>query len=323
MLEFVAVMAQTGTDVANNNPAPVSVLAHILEYVAVMALGGLVGIGELVSRYRDAPGRALKTIPALFYIALNMGAAAGALFLLTVLKWVPENKEATVLVRVLASGFGAMAVFRTSLFTVRVNGQDVPMGPSGFLQVVLSAADRAVDRARATARSKAVAQAMTGVSFQSAYQALPTFCIALMQNLSKEDQATLARDIAAVQASNMDPQIKALALGLALMNQVGESVLVTAISQLPQLKIAALVTVSPMRLEISLKKGGRFILNALAKDQSGTLIIGKQVAWTTSDPGIATVDAMGHVVGIAAGEVLVTATADDAVSNTASISVVA
>ena len=295
----------------------------MLEYLAVIALGGLVGTGELVSRYRDAPARALKTFPAILYLALNMGASAAALFLVTALGWIPEGKQPALLARVLASGFGAMALFRTSLFTVRVNGQDVPMGPSAFLQVVLSAADRAVDRVRATARSKAVAQAMAGVNFQSAYVNLPAYCLALLQNLPKEDQESLGIEIKALLGSAVDPQIKSLTLGLALMNRVGENVLQTAISQLPQLKTATLVAITPKRLELSLKKGGRTALFAQAKDVAGNIINGKQVTWTSSDSGIATVDALGEIVGLSLGVVTVTATTEDHTFDTAVVTVVA
>lgn len=45
-----------------------------LDWFAVAALGSLVGGSELVSRYRDAPEKALRTVPAMFYIVINMAA---------------------------------------------------------------------------------------------------------------------------------------------------------------------------------------------------------------------------------------------------------
>ena len=50
--------------------------ATFLDYAIVAALGALVGSGELVSRYRDAPAGALRTRPALFYILLNLAASS-------------------------------------------------------------------------------------------------------------------------------------------------------------------------------------------------------------------------------------------------------
>jgi len=55
------------------------------------------------------------------------------------------------------AGVSAMAFFRTSLFVVRSGDRDVGVGPSGFLQIFLGAADRAVDRKRAAARAGSAA----------------------------------------------------------------------------------------------------------------------------------------------------------------------
>jgi len=51
-------------------------MAVTLDFAAAALLGILVGLAELVSRYRDAPHAALYTRPALLYLVLN-GAASG------------------------------------------------------------------------------------------------------------------------------------------------------------------------------------------------------------------------------------------------------
>jgi hypothetical protein len=51
-------------------------IIRLLFYILTLFLGGAVGVSELVSRYKDAPLRALLTIPAVLYIGLN--ALAGA-----------------------------------------------------------------------------------------------------------------------------------------------------------------------------------------------------------------------------------------------------
>jgi hypothetical protein len=53
-----------------------------LDWIAVAALGALVGASEWIARYRDAPDRALRTWPAAFYIAINLAASVGALGLI-------------------------------------------------------------------------------------------------------------------------------------------------------------------------------------------------------------------------------------------------
>jgi hypothetical protein len=286
----------------------------VIDYLAVAAIGILVGMGELVSRYRDAPGRALMTVPAGVYIILNGFAGVTALFLLGLFKATltpaGASEASSRVVQILAAGFGAMAVFRSSLFVVHVGEQDVPIGPSGFLQVVLGAADRAVDRLRAKARAQAVTLAMGGVSFASAQVALPTFCLALMQNLPKDDQEALGRQVKAISESTMDPEVKALALGLSLMNVVGDGVLAAAIASLsPQIKAARVIVVNPGSTD-PLTAGTRRSFRAEARDANNRIIAGKAVIWASSDNTIAAVDVLGEVSGVAAGKAIISAAAD-------------
>jgi hypothetical protein len=56
-----------------------------------------------------------------------------------------------------------MALFRTSLFTVRAGGEDLNVGPGLSSRPCEIAADREVDRARAHGRNIAIAQLMQGV----------------------------------------------------------------------------------------------------------------------------------------------------------------
>jgi hypothetical protein len=98
--------------------------------------------------------------------------------------------------------------------------------------VILSAADREVDLVRAQARAKSVDRIMRDVSFTKAADALTTHCLALMQNVSAEDQRAVARQVAELKTSSMDEDVKALNLGLLLMNAVGEHVLAAAVTSL-------------------------------------------------------------------------------------------
>jgi len=134
--------------------------------------------------------------------------------------------------RILMAGVSAMAFFRTSLFVVRAGDRDVGVGPSGFLQIFLGAADRAVDRKRAAARSDAVDKVMKGVDFAKAWKALPPYCLALMQNISPEDQRVLTRVVEDLDKRDAEPNVKALLLGIELINVVGVDVLTTAVESL-------------------------------------------------------------------------------------------
>jgi len=209
-----------------------------LDYLAAAILGGLVGGGELASRYRDAPASALYTRPALFYILLNIVASVAALTLTHVFGWTfgSAGKPGDATVRwtqVLVSGVSAMALFRTSLFNVRAGDRDIAVGPGSFLQIFRDSADRAVDRVRAQARGKKVADLMKGISYEKASQGLPPYCLALMQNVPAEEQARLTQSLEVLdQDEDIDTAIKVRIQGLHLMNVVGPNVLTAAVESL-------------------------------------------------------------------------------------------
>jgi hypothetical protein len=152
----------------------------------------------------------------------------GALALIRAYNWFGPSRWTQILM----AGISAMAFFRTSLFIVRAGDRDVGVGPSGFLQIFLGAADRAVDRLRAAVRSEAVARVMKGVDYEKAKESLPEYCLALMQNVPVEDQQSLVRALKNVNMQQAEPSVKALLLGLELINVVGVDVLTTAVKSL-------------------------------------------------------------------------------------------
>jgi hypothetical protein len=211
-------------------------LGEFVAYVGVAVIGAGTGLSELVSRYRDAPGRALYTEPGIVYLLVNASASIAAFALIHefgLIEIQPGTDSASaLLVQVLAAGFGAMAVFRSSLLTVRVANSDVGIGPVAVLGVILTAADRACDRARAQPRAKAVQSIMSGISFDLAKEALPSLCFGLMQNVQEDEQRSLTTIVTQIDASNVVEAVKTNTLGLALMNVVGEDVLRQAVSML-------------------------------------------------------------------------------------------
>jgi hypothetical protein len=108
-----------------------------LDWAAVAVLGGVVGASELISRYKDNPWAAIQSWPAIFYIVINSAASAGALGLIHAKSWFRSARWTQILM----AGVSAMAFFRTSLFVVRAGDRDVGVGPSGFLQIFLTATD--------------------------------------------------------------------------------------------------------------------------------------------------------------------------------------
>jgi hypothetical protein len=202
--------------------------------LAVAILSGLVGLTELLTRYRADPKRLTRSLAALAYVTLNAAAGLGALGIIHAVGWTfgGETAGARRLVQVMVAGLGATAISRSSLFIVRIGNSDVGLGPSTILTSLLGAIDRVVDRDQARYRALRVEKIMKGVSFKDAYEALPTYCLALMQNLPAEDQEALGLAVAALERSEMDDDVKALALGIELMNTVGPDVLEVAVRTL-------------------------------------------------------------------------------------------
>ncbi len=160
-------------------------------WVALIGLG--VGVVELVARYRDSPLRALRTFPAISYILLNVAACITCLAVLNIVKpgWIFDDKsgkDVQQLYLILAAGFGAVALFRSSIFKLKSPDGDVAVGPSIILDTLLAASDRGVDRQIASPRGEKVSAVMTGVTFDRAKAALPAYCFALMQNVGPQEQ---------------------------------------------------------------------------------------------------------------------------------------
>ena len=114
-------------------------------YIIVFLVAALVGFGELVARYRDAPLDAVRRLPAFSYVAINGAAGAIALCVIRAFDWTfgAETDSTIQIMQVAVSGFAAMAFLRGSLFTVRVGDADVHAGPSALIKILLDVADRA------------------------------------------------------------------------------------------------------------------------------------------------------------------------------------
>jgi hypothetical protein len=282
-------------------------------FIAAAYIGALVGMGEIVARYRDAPERALRTISAGLYVFINAVASAVAMYAVWTFNLATAaTGPRTMIQQIFLAGFGAMALFRTSVFTVRVADHDIGIGPVAFLQVVLGATDRAVDRIRADARATAISTSMAGVSFIRAQAALPAFCLALMQNVPADEQNAVATSTKALIGSKeLDDETKVRNLGLALMNVVGDRVLQTAVTHLAQtIQKTAAITLSG--IPASLAIGATANATAICTARNNLQLPGRAVTWTSDNTAVATIGASGQITAMANGATVIRATSDDA-----------
>jgi hypothetical protein len=211
-----------------------------LKYFAVILLGGLVGLAEIMGRYTDSPIAALKSPGASFYILLNAAASCLALYLLLALA--PDTVPHPVS-QVLLAGLGAMAFLRSSIFKVKVQDEEVAVGPAILLDTMLKFADAQVDRDRAVDRASRIANVVKSLPLTQASSDLPRLCFALMQNLQVDVRQRLLDDITLVVTDTKRSEpVKVLEIGLVLWRIVGIGTLTGAVelirqmnSQVPQI----------------------------------------------------------------------------------------
>ncbi len=204
----------------------------IVDLVLVAGFSALVAYGELLSRYRDRAGELIAAPPTPMYLLVNVAAGIAALLIVHGTGVVAATK-APRLYEILLAGFGAVTFFRTSLFTMRVGGTDIGVGPSALLQSLLAAADRMIDRDQAQARANDVAGIMRKISFDKARAALPSLCFTLVENLTPAEQKAAGDQIRGLaNSTEISKEAKAIILGVYLIRQVGADVLALAVRAL-------------------------------------------------------------------------------------------
>lgn len=198
-----------------------------LGYLIAIAIGLVVGVAEVLSRYRDAPFNALATMAGATYVLFN-GATAGLalLFLLEVLPlWQddpPAPTLASTLSNALMAGFGAMAVLRSSILTTRVGNKDVEVGPAAFVEIFRRVMDRNIARVRALKRAEEVATLMGDISFVRSYSSLSSICLSLLQSVDADERAAVEQQIGSLaNQTGRSDRDKALELGLILASSAG------------------------------------------------------------------------------------------------------
>ena len=204
-------------------------------YLAVAIISASVGCGELVGRYRDTAWEVLRCALAKFYVAVNAVAGMAALLTIDAFDWTfgADTVAQQQILCLFTAAITSMAVLRSSVFTMSIDGTDVHAGPNALIKTILDAADRAVDRERAQRRSLAVQEIMKDVSFDRAKDKLPSDCFTLMQNVKHEEQADVNEELESLKADKaLGDKPRARQLGLVLMKVVGEDVLRESVAAL-------------------------------------------------------------------------------------------
>lgn len=187
--------------------------------------GALVGVSEIISRYRDEPLRATLNRYGLAYVLIN--GVVSALAYGVLLRY-PTQILAPVagdsLLTALVAGFGAMVVLRSKLFIFRTeDGKEYPIGPSIVIETLLRVFDRKIDRLRASERQRRVFERMKDITdFAAAANYLEASLLSF-QNLSQEEKAEVARVIDQYrQQTEWPDSLRTMAVGFAFLTIAGE-----------------------------------------------------------------------------------------------------
>ena len=206
-------------------------------WLIVAASGAAVGAIELLGRYPYAPLRAVFSGSGLVYVVVNVLASVAAYhvvgkdgFHLFAATTPPEKKH---LFEIFTAGFGALVFMRSSVFKTRVGDAEVGIGPAALLDTLLLSADRGVDRQEAALRAQEVSDLLKGVDPVRGAKLLVAYCIALMQNVTTDEQKRLDEKITRVAAEgSIDEAIRLDLIALHLSGVVGPGVLEAAINAL-------------------------------------------------------------------------------------------
>lgn len=199
-------------------------------YAAAIAgsafIGLLIASVELLGRYRAFPGAALLGAPGFLYLTVNAAACMVVFALSTAFGWrfgVPDSASVgmVTLVRVIVSGFSAMALLRSSLFTLTQGETTVDAGPSALLNGLRSLLDRLVDQQH-TEKLILREHLLTGLSFAKDHEALTLLCSTALVNPDPQSAEELGDLAAKLKASaDIDDAVKLQIYAMKLLELAG------------------------------------------------------------------------------------------------------
>jgi hypothetical protein len=174
---------------------PIAALQHSLgtdstwlAYLVAALVAALVGVADILTRYKENPLVALWTGAALAYVLANAFFGALALWLAFVLNVVslPAGQAgpgATPIDHIrsgLIAGFGAIFILRGVAFKLAVGGNSSDVGPSTIVDSLLATFDQSIDRTVAMQKDRAIRALMAEVSFEKAKAFVPVYCLSLV-----------------------------------------------------------------------------------------------------------------------------------------------
>jgi hypothetical protein len=192
---------------------------HLGPLSLAVAAGSMTGATELLSRYRDAPLEAAASPAGILYTMFQATASAAAYGLLVRYGVAQDD---LVLVG-LISGFGAMAVLRAKLLTIRrPDGTELEAGPALAIDALLRATDDGVARSRAVRRLDLIFERVTKIKDPSKAHQFFEISVAAFQNVGADDKAQLVGLMDELAVSPYPELLRVQAMAYLLIEYTGE-----------------------------------------------------------------------------------------------------
>jgi hypothetical protein len=202
----------------------------VMPYLICILFGILVGLSELINRYPDEPKKILVSLTAINYMLLNGVSSIIAFYIIDQYGTSFLNIPLDDIKKVMIASFSSMLFLRSSVFTMKVGSQDVAIGPSAILTIIMNCIDRTYDRERAEERARSIEVIMKRIDYTKAKKDLPLVCLSLMQNLSLEEQTRLATELSSLETGDTKfSKTKSVVLGLTIVKYTGPNALKEAI----------------------------------------------------------------------------------------------
>lgn len=202
----------------------ISQAPHLSYWLLAFLIGCIAAFAELLSRYSEG-FKILKFKESYIYLSINGFASIFAYWLLR-----NYNMDLGLFMhnevgKVIIAGLSSMVILRSSFASIKNGDKTFEAGFAPVLQIFLNTADRTFDQSRSQNTIQEVGRIMKGVDFDGAHKSLPLSCFSAMQNLSEEEQKTIAKEIKLISDENDTTENKALILGMILARYTGTTLL--------------------------------------------------------------------------------------------------
>jgi hypothetical protein len=213
--------------------------------------GGLVGVTEIASRYRDEQLKAILSPDGLVYILFNGAISSFALILIFHFRdTIPAfTTLKSTLLAAIAAGFGATAIMRTRLAVIKgSDNKEISIGPDIVINLLLSMIDRRIDRWRAAKRQQIVADHFSALKSLGSIDQTSQYLFASLlafQNLSDTEKQQFTETIEANKKKISDVNIQFQALGFLFLTAVGEENFESAFDKAKKIQQEAFGSATP------------------------------------------------------------------------------